>query len=337
MHRQPIHDDRMISRRRLLLAASALAAAPLASAQSSDRVRRVHMLHVGNRTAPQLGLQKALIEGMQARGWSEGRNLQLEDHYGEGRPENLTLLAAKIMRAAPDVIVAFGPAPAVELKKAGTSTPVVFIAVFDPIKLGLSQSLARPDGVFTGLSTAPDTFFSKQVELLRNVVPQLSRVAMLTNPNNPIHTAFRERRVKQAIDLGLETIEVHATAPEELEPAFREAAARGAQAVMVGGDPMPMSNRSLVADLALRHRLPTIFLFKEHVEDGGLISYGTDLVDLHRRGAEYVDRLLRGAKPGDLPIAQPERFDLVINLKTAKTLGLKVPQVLLVRATRVIE
>jgi putative ABC transport system substrate-binding protein len=241
------------------------------------------------------------------------------------------------VRAGPDVIVAFGPAPAVELKKTRTSIPVVFIAVYDPIKLELSQSLARPDGVFTGMATAPDTFFSKQVELLREVVPQLSQLAMLINPHNPIHTAFRDRREKQVTDLGLKSIEVHATAREDLEPAFREAAARGAQVVMVGGDPMPMSNRALVADLALRHRLPTIFLFKEHVEDGGLMSYGTDLVDLHRRGAEYVDRLLRGAKPSDLPIAMPEKFDLVINLKTAKALSLKVPQMLLVRATRVIE
>jgi putative ABC transport system substrate-binding protein len=214
----------------------------------------------------------------------------------------------------------------------------VFIGVFDPIKLGLSQSLARPDGPFTGVSTAvPDTFFSKQLELLREVVPLLSKIALLSNPRNPIHSLFRERRVKWVSDLGMEAIEVHATVREDLEPAFREAAARGARAMYVGGDPMPMSNRPLVAELALRHRLPTMFLFKEHVDEGGLMSYGTDRIDLLRRGAEYVDRILRGAKPADLPIAQPVKFDLVINLKTAKALGLKIPQSLLLRADRVIE
>lgn len=182
-----------------------------------------------------------------------------------------------------------------------------------------------------------DTFFSKQLELLREAVPQLSRLGLLSNPRNPIHTLFRDRRVKWVADLGMELIEVHATTREELEPAFREAATHGAQALYVGGDPVSMSNRPLVAELALRHRLPTMFLFKEHVEEGGLMSYGSDMADLQRRGAEYVDRILRGAKPADLPIAQPVKFHLVFNLKTAKALGLKPPQSLLLRADRVIE
>lgn len=160
---------------------------------------------------------------------------------------------------------------------------------------------------------------------------------MLTNPQNPIHTLSRDRRLKGVSDLGMEAIEVQAAAREQIEPAFREPAARGAKAMFVGGDPLQMSNRALVAELALRHRLPTMFLFKEHVEAGGLMSYGPDLTDLQRRGADYVDRILRGAKPGDLPIAQPVKFDLVINLKTARALGLKIPKLLLLRAERVIE
>jgi putative ABC transport system substrate-binding protein len=210
--------------------------------------------------------------------------------------------------------------------------------VFDPIALGLGQSLAHPGGSFTGLSTAvPDAFFTKQVSLLREIVPQLSRLAMLHNPGNPIHTLFRDRRAKWVADLGIEPIQLHASARDGLEPAFGEAVGKGAGALYVGGDSMLMSNRPLIAELALRHRLPTMFLLKEHVEDGGLMSYGTDLADLHRRGADYVDRILRGAKPADLPIAQPVKFDLVINIKTAKALGLKIPQSLLVRAERVIE
>ena len=326
-----------MNRRRVLLAGSALALAPFALAQSPDRVRRVHLLQSATRDEAE-PVRRVLIDALQARGWTVGRNLQIESHYTDGRHENLEPLAAKIVRAAPDVIVVNGPAAALEVKKTGTSIPVVFIIVFDPVKLGLSQSLARPDGPFTGVSTAvPDTFFSKQLELLREVVPQLSKIALLSNPRNPIHTLFRDRRVQWVTELGMEAIEVHATTREDLEPAFREAATRGARAMYVGGDSMPLSNRPLVAELALRHRLPTIFLFKEHVQAGGLMSYGADRIDLQRRGAEYVDRILRGAKPADLPIAQPTKFDLVINLKTAKALGLKIPQSLLLRADRVIE
>src|SRR5262249_26058342 len=194
----------------------------------------------------------------------------------------------------------------VELKKVNTSIPVVFIGVFDPIGLGLGQSLARPGGSFTGLSTSvPGTFFARQLQLFREAVPNLTRIGLLSNPKNPMQPLFRDHRVKWVNDLKMEAIEVQAASREEIEPAFREAAGKGTQAMYVGGDPMLMSSRPLIANLALRHRLPTMFLLKEHVEDGGLMSYGTDLVDLHRRGAEYVDRILRGAKPADLPIAQP--------------------------------
>lgn len=283
-------------------------------------------------------MRKVLVDSLLARGWSIGRNLQIEDHYADGRQENLTPLAAKIVRAAPDVIVVNGPAAALEFKKLGTSLPVVFLIVFDPIGLGLGQSLARPGGSFTGLSTAvPETFFTKQLELLREAVPDLKRIALLTNPRNPIHTRFRDRRLNGVSDLGMEAIEVHAAVREEIEPAFREAASRGAEAMYVGGDPLQTSNRTLVAELALRHGLPSMFLFEAHVEAGGLMSYGTNVTDLQRRGADYVDRILRGAKPGDLPIAQPVKFDLVINLRTAKALGLKIPQSLLLRAERLIE
>ena len=326
-----------MKRRRVLIATSALAVAPLVFAQTLNRTYRVHLLHSETRDQVELR-RKWLVDGLVARGWSIGRNLEMQDHYADGRQENLVLLAAKAVAAAPDVIVAYGPSPAVELKKVGTSIPVVFIGVFDPIGLGLGQSLARPGGSFTGLSTAvPDTFFTKQLELLREAVPNLTRIALLSNPNNPIHTLFRDRRVKWVNDLKMEAIEVHAASREEIEPAFREAASRGAGAIYVGGDPLQTSNRRLVAEIALQHRLPTLFLFQTHVEAGGLMSYGTDVADLHRRGADYVDRILRGAKPSDLPIAQPVKFDLVINLKTAKALGLKMPQSLLVRADRVIE
>jgi putative ABC transport system substrate-binding protein len=326
-----------MKRRELLALIAGTLAAPVAGAQSPDRPRRVHVLHQGT-PADAEPLRKALLEGLQARGWRIGRDLHIEEHHAEGRQANLAPLAVKIVRAAPDLIVVSGPATAVEVKKLGASIPVVFIAVFDPVGLGLAQSLARPGGSFTGLSTAvPETFFGKQLELLREAVPRVARVAVLSNPRNPIHVLFRDRRLKGLSDNGLEGIEVHAASREELEPAFREAARAGAGAMYVGGDPLTTSNRSQIAELALRHRLPTMFLFHRNVEAGGLMSYGTDLADLQRRSVEYVDRILRGARPADLPIAQPVKFDLVINLGTAKALGLKIPQSLLLRADRVIE
>jgi putative ABC transport system substrate-binding protein len=165
----------------------------------------------------------------------------------------------------------------------------------------------------------------------------LKRIALLLNPRNPIHTLGREGMLKAIGGFGLELVAVQAAAREQLEPACHEAVQHGAGAMYVGGDPVTVSNRELIAELALRHRLPTIFLFAANVEAGGLMSYGSDFTDLHRRGADYVDRILRGAKAGDLPIEQPTKFELVINAKTAKALGITVPQSLLVRADRVIE
>ncbi|MEW6690790.1 MAG: ABC transporter substrate-binding protein [Pseudomonadota bacterium] len=325
-------------RRRALLGAFAgIALARPILPRSQPAARRVTYLSMLTPDDAAPG-HKLLIDALLARGWTQGRNLMLEWHYAESDSKSLSQLAARIVRAAPDVIVANGPAPALELKKAGTKRPVVFVVVFDPVKLGLAESLARPGGSFTGLSTAvPEGFFGKQLTLLREAVPKLSRLAMLSNPRNPIHTMTRDRRLESARTLGFEPIELQAATLEEIEPAFREAARRAADAMYVGGDPLTMSHRPLVAELALRGRLPTFFLFREHVEAGGLMSYGADRSDLVRRGAEYVDRILRGALPRDLPIEQPTKFDLVINLKTARALGLALPQSLLLQATEVIE
>lgn len=319
-------------RREVLAWIAAALAAPRAGAQS--RPRRVHVLFSGppDNSEP---MRSALLKGLQALGWSVGQDLLVESRYAQGREDQL---AATLVRSAPDVIVAFGPAAAVAMKKTGSSIPVVFAVVFDPIGLGLARNLARPGGSFTGLSAAvPETFFGKQLSLLKEAAPRLTRVALLTNPRNPVHAGSRGRRLESVSRLGLEAVEVQASVREELEPAFREALRRGADAMFVGGDPLTTSNRELIAELALRHGLPTMFLFSQNVVAGGLMSYGSDMVDLSRRAAGYVDRILKGARPADLPIEQPTKFDLVINLATAKTLGLALPQSLLLRADRVIE
>jgi len=324
------------ARRRLIACAAAAVAIPgELFAQSPDRLRRVLVLL---QAAPELGelARKLVAEALRARGWIEGRNLLLEVRYSRVDGQDLPKFAAESVHVSPDVIMATGSPLTAALKDTGTTIPCVFVAVYDPIGLGVARSLARPGGAFTGVSNAvPEGFLGKQIELLREAVPGLKRIALLTDPRYPL--IDRDNRLKAASDQGLEAIEVHAVTREELEPAFREAARRGATAMFAGGLPLTVANRAPIAELALRHRLPTMFLFRVNVEAGGLMSYGADMVDLQRHGADYVARILRGAKPADLPIEQPTKFELVINLKTAKALGLKIPQALLLRADQVIE
>jgi putative ABC transport system substrate-binding protein len=277
-------------------------------------------------------------EGLRALGWIDARNLLIEERYAETRTEDLPRLVADLLRFKPDVIVCFGPAPAMALRKAGVDIPIVFVVVFDPIRLGLAKSLAHPGGNFTGLATAVSVeFFGKQLDLLREIVPRASRLAALTNPGNPMHVAGRDYRLKQAREHGFNVVELQATTPEELERAFREAARQTADALYVAGDTLAYEHRQRIAELALTHRLPSLFLFRAHVEAGGLMSYGTDLMDLYRRAAGYVDKILKGAKPADLPIEQPTKFEFVINMNTAKALGLTIPKDLLLRADEVIQ
>ena len=326
------------ARRRFVACAVAVLATPgRALAQSPDRPKRVLFF---TELAPERAAihLKAFGEGLHARGWIEGRNLRLEVRYAQGPREDLPKIAEGIVRAAPDVILVGGPRLAAALKKTGTSIATVFAVVFDPIGLGLGKSFARPGGAFTGISTSvPGTFSGKMIELLREAVPGMKRIALLSNPNNPMQSLGHEALLKTVHDQGLEAIGVEATTREELQPAFREAAQRGAGGMFVLGDVLTVRDPAFIADLALRHRLPTIFQFDQNVDAGGLMSYGADIADVYRRCAYFADRILRGAKPADLPIEQPTKFNLVVNLKTAKALGLKLPQTLLQRADRVIE
>jgi len=327
----------MDRRRFIALIAGALVAPLAALAQPAGKVARVAYLSASG--AAEAGPnRKAIMEGFRSLGWIEGRNLLIEERYAETRTEELQRLVGELVRLKPDVIVCVGPAPAMALKKAGADIPVVFIAVADPIGIGLATSLGRPDGRFTGLATmVPAGFLGKQLELLRESVPGMSRVAFLTNPGNPVHAVGRSLRLKAAQDHGFEVVELQAKTREELEAAFPEAVRQKADAMYLSGDPLPIQHRQLVAELALKHRLPIMYLFRLHVEAGGLMSYGTDTADLYRRAAGYVDRILKGAKPGDLPIEQPTRFELAINMKAARALGITFPRSVLLRADRVIE
>jgi ABC-type uncharacterized transport system substrate-binding protein len=281
--------------------------------------------------------REAWRSGLRKRGWIEGKNLLIEYRYAE-TPDRVPTLVAELMALTPDLIVASGPQAAVPLKSATATIPIVFVAVFDPVGLGLVQSLSRPGGNITGLATfVPGDWLAKQLEILRELVPNAARIALLTNPNNPLHRlvlADEVPRVAQHLAVVLPTVE--ATTVEELDTAFASAAAQRADAMVVFGDYLTIRQGPRVVALAAEHHLPAIYLFRQFA-NGGLVVYGPDIVNLFRRAGGYVDKILKGTKPADLPVEQPTKFELVINMKTAKALGLTVPPALLIRAEEVIE
>ncbi|AWL92178.2 MULTISPECIES: ABC transporter substrate-binding protein [Bradyrhizobium] len=281
-------------------------------------------------------IHAAWLSGLREKGWIEGKNLLVEYRYA---PDRLPALAAELVGLTPDVLVAPGPLAVQVLKSVTSTIPIVFVAVADPLGLGLVQSLARPGGNITGVATmVPDDFGAKRLEILRELVPSASKIAILINPNNPMHRLnFGEFLARTAQRLGVTLLTVEATAPDELDVGFASAAAQHADAVLDMGDSLTFFQAPRVVALAAKYHLPTSYLFRRCADLGGLIVYGPDFVDLYRRATGYVDKILRGAKPADLPVEQPTKFALVINLKTAKALGLTVPPSLRVRADHVIE
>jgi putative ABC transport system substrate-binding protein len=297
--------------------------------------RRVGYLDAAFQNTP---LFKVWQDSVHDHGWIEGKNLIVDYRSAEGHGERLPALAAELVALKPDLIVAGGPQPTVALKSATATIPIVFVAVFDPVGLGLVQSLSRPGGNVTGLATyVPGDWVAKRIEILRELVPGASNIALLVNPGNPIHRLTLAKEVPHtAQNLGVALPVLEATTAEELDTAFASAAAQHADAMIVFGDPLTNQEAPRVTALAAKHRLPAIYLFRQFA-DGGLIVYGTDIADLLRRAGDYVDKILKGTKPADLPVEQPTKFELVINMKTAKALGLTVPPSLLVRADEVIE
>jgi putative ABC transport system substrate-binding protein len=283
--------------------------------------------------------------GLREKGWIEGKNLLVEyrAHPYEApmprdAPDRLPALAAELIALTPDLVVASGPQAAVALKSATATIPIVFVAVFDPVALGLVESMSRPGGNMTGLATyAPGDFLAKRIEIFRELIPSASKIALLVNPGNPAQRlTLAEEVPRTARNLGVALPVVEATTAEELDIAVASAAAQRADAMIVFGDRLTVWEAPRVVALAAEHHLPAIYLFQTFA-DGGLIIYGPDLNALWRRVGVYVDKILKGTKPSDLPVEQPTKFELVINMKTAKALGLTVPPSLLVRADEVIE
>jgi putative tryptophan/tyrosine transport system substrate-binding protein len=278
----------------------------------------------------------AFVQRLRELGWIEGRNVAIEYRWGKGRVERLAELAAELVRLKVDVIVTGGTRQVVAAKQATSAIPIVFAAVGDPVGTGLVASLARPGGNVTGLSLQATDLAAKRTGLLREVVPGLRRLAVMANSDTRAAVAEMREVQVTARTLGLEIVTSEIRRPEDIAPAF-EALKNRAEALYVCNDPLVTTHRITINTLALGGRLPVIYNVREFVEAGGLMSYGPNFLDLYRRTADFVDKILRGATPADIPVEQPTTFELVINLKTAKALGLAIPPFLLARADQVIE
>jgi putative tryptophan/tyrosine transport system substrate-binding protein len=319
-------------RREFITLVGGAAAWPLAThAQQAAKLPTVGFLGTSTRSQ----WTTVFVQRLGELGWIEGRTVAIEYRWAEGRSERFAEIAAEFVRLKVDVIFTTGSA-VLAVKQTTSAIPVVFTLAQDPLGTGLVASLARPGGNVTGISNQQTDLATKRLELLREVVPTLRRLAILANVGNPAAVLEMGDVQATARTLGLEIATSEFRRAEELEPAFETLKGR-TDALYVCSDSLTFTHRVRIKTLALALRLPMIYVERENVEAGGLMSYGPNFPDLFRRAADYVDRILRGAKPGELPVEQPTKFDLVINLKTAKALGLDIPPTLLARADEVIE
>ena len=308
----------------------------IARAQQAGRIPRIGFM--GNSTAAmEANLIGPFRDGLRELGYEEGHNLIIEFRWAEGKYDRFPALIAELLATKVDVIVTAGTPATLAIKKATSTVPLVFIAVGDPVGTGVVPSLAQPGGNLTGLSSIAPDLEGKRLGLLQEVVPKLSHVAFFLNPANAFHTAsIRQARVAaQSLGIKLQPLEVDKS--EQLDGAFASIVKEKPDALLILADRIFLHNRERMMEFAIQQRLPTVNAYRELVEAGGLMSYGPSYEDMHRRAAGYVDKILKGAKPADLPIEQPTKFTLLINLKTAKTLGLTIPPTLIVRADEVIE
>jgi putative tryptophan/tyrosine transport system substrate-binding protein len=279
----------------------------------------------------------AFFDGLRELGWIEGKNVAFERRYAENRVEQLPVLAAELVRLNVDVIFGIGTLAPLAAKQATSTIPIVMAAAGDPVGSGLVASLARPGGNVTGMSLMAPDLGGKRLELLKELLPRLVRVAVLWNAANPYPALVFKETQAAGRTLGVEIQSLEVRSPDDLDRAFEAARRQHPDALVSVEDPFTGSYRKSIADFAIAEHLPSLYGLREDVVAGGLISYGANIADLWRRSAGYVDKILRGAKPADLPVQQPTTFELVINLKTARALGLAVPPTLLARADEVIE
>ena len=319
----------------ILTAALIILAAPAAAdAQQPGKIPRVGLLRPGSPPDPYVD---AFRQGLRDLGYVEGQTIAIEYRWAEGRPARLPLLAAELVQLKVGVIVTQGEAATRAVKEATSTIPIVMATSGDPVGAGLIASLARPGGNVTGLSSVGPDITGKQLQLLKEAVPKVSRVAILYNPTILGTVLVVKEAQVAARTLGLTVHPVEVRVPDDLGPAFDAMTRERAEALYAPGDPFTFTNQRRILDLAAKRRLPVISVFRDFADGGGLMSYGPNRLDMFRRAATFVDKILKGAKPADLPVEQPTKLELVVNLKTAKALGLTIPQSVLIRADQVIQ
>jgi putative ABC transport system substrate-binding protein len=327
-----------MKRRDFVLATAILAGAARAAAQQPERMRRIGVLQQGSESDPESQRRRAaFVDGLQEFGWTEGTNVLIDYRRWVGDDTGRILLYATELTGMSDVIWATGSLPLLVLKRATHTIPIVFTSVYDPVGSGFVTNLNRPGGNITGFTLGEFSLGGKLLEVLKEVAPQVSRVAVILNLAQPPHVAMWGSIEAIAPSFGVRLTPADSPGPDEIEHAIEAFAREPNGGLIVLPSPVIQVHRELVTTLAARHRLPAAYTFRFDVTSGGLVSYGIDPVDQARQAAGYVDRILKGEKPADLPIQQPTKFELVINLKTAKALGLTVPQSILARADEVIE
>ena len=316
----------------VILCAMLLALGVPARAQQPKKVPRIGWLGAARTSSSRI---EAFRQGLHELGYAEGKNIFIEYRYAEGKLDRLPALAAELVRLKVDVIIAGSPQATRSAKQATSTIPIVMAFDDDPVRQGFVTSLARPGGNVTGLATLAPEISGKQLEILKEIVPNLSRVAVLSNIS--ANTLFRGEVESPAAAFGVKLQYLDVANPKDFETAFRAASKGHAQAVLVLPGPVINAQRKQIAELTAKNRLPAIFPSPEYLDVGGLMSYGASVADSYHRAATYVDKILKGARPADLPVEQPTKFELVINLKTAKPLGLTIPPNVLVRADKVIK
>jgi putative ABC transport system substrate-binding protein len=326
-------------RRREFIAALGSAAAWPIAARAQERMRRIGVLMAIAESDPEAHSRvDALYQGLQTLGWTEGRNIRIDYRWAGPDPDRIGAFAAELVALAPDAILAHSPPVLAALQQKTRTIPVVFVQVADPITAGFVVSLAHPGGNITGFTSFEDTMSAKWLELLKAITPRITRVGIIRNPATASASAYIMPAIEAAApSYGIQLVIADARDLAEIEHAFGTFVRESIDGFIVMPDVVFSAHRERIIALAAAHRLPAVYNYSYFATSGGLVSYGPDAVELYRRSASYIDRILKGEKPADLPIQQPTKFELVINLKTAKALGLEIPPTLLARADEVIE
>lgn len=321
------------------LLGGAATAWPLATwAQQGERARRIGILIAGAQSDPNMQERvAAFLQSLEKLGWSKGRNVQIDIRFAGGRPDQYEPLAKELTALQPDVIFAYATPIAAALQREGRTIPIVFVNVSDPIGSGLVASLARPGGNLTGLMLYEEGITGKWLALLKEIAPQLERVALMANPNTMPYDYYLQSAKAAAPLLGIEVVPSPIGNAADIAHTIESFVQMPNGGLVVLPDGTSILHRELIITLTARYRLPTVYAYRFLVAAGGLMSYGTDILDQYRQAGSYVDRILRGANPADLPVQAPTKYETILNLKTAKALGLDVPPSLLVRADEVIE